>query len=195
MYIFLFFRARRRGIWLFSNIHTCLAANWGRKWSVFGFWKKSKISQNVLQKSMTEKNDFLILGRVKSFVGPRTSFLTPDFLSGAFRKGCNFMIACDHKLILSDHLHPKVWVKYQLRFSITPPSKIVCYFRQKSRSLCRWTALSLSTICGQRSPRSCSLNSSWGQVQGWGQQVQCHRDCQVYNLIRRKSLDLLTWVE
>ena len=110
---FLFFRARRHGIWLFSNIHTCLAANWGRKWSVFGFWKKSKISQNVLQKSTTEKNDFLILGRVKSFVGPSPSFWTPDFLSGASRKGCNFMIAFDHKLIFSDHLQTKVYVKYQ----------------------------------------------------------------------------------
>ena len=42
---FLFFRARRRGIWHFSDIHTCLAANWDRKWYVFGFWKKWKISQ------------------------------------------------------------------------------------------------------------------------------------------------------
>ena len=101
---FSFFRARRHGIWLFSNIHTCLAANWGRKWSVFGFWKKSKISQNVLQKSTTEKNDFLIFGRVKSFVGPSPSFCTPNFLSGGSEKCFTFMIASDHKLIFSDHL-------------------------------------------------------------------------------------------
>ena len=110
---FSFFRARRHGIWLFSNIHTCLAANWGRKWSVFGFWKKSKISQNVLQKSTTEKNDFLILGRVKSFVGPSPSFCTPNFLSGGSEKCFTFMIASDHKLIFSDHLRSKVNVKYQ----------------------------------------------------------------------------------
>ena len=40
--------------------------------------KKSEISQNVLQKSMTEKNDFLIFGRVKSFVGSSPSFFTPQ---------------------------------------------------------------------------------------------------------------------
>ena len=62
---------------------------------------------------MTEKNDFLILGRVKSFVGPSTSFSTPDFLSGASRKGCNFTIASEHKLIFSDLLPQKVYVKYQ----------------------------------------------------------------------------------
>ena len=47
------------------------------------FENKRKISQNVLQKSATFKNDFLIFGRVKIFVGPSTSFLTPNFLSGA----------------------------------------------------------------------------------------------------------------
>ena len=35
-----FFRARRHGIWLFSNIQTCLVVNWPRKWAVFDFWKK-----------------------------------------------------------------------------------------------------------------------------------------------------------
>ena len=100
---FPFFRARHHGIWLFSNIHMCLAANWGRKWSVFGFWKKSKISQNVLQQSMNEKNDFLIFGRVKSFVGSSPTFCTPNFLSGAPEKCFNFMIALDHNLIFCDH--------------------------------------------------------------------------------------------
>ena len=85
---------------LFSNIQTCLVENWGRKWSVFEFWKKSKISQKVLQKSVTEKNDLLLLGRVKSFLGSTPSFSTPNFLSGVSGKGFNFMIASDHKLIL-----------------------------------------------------------------------------------------------
>ena len=67
------------------------------------FEKNQNLSKR-LQKSTTEKNDFLILGRVKSFVGPSTSFSTPDFMSGAFRKGCNFTIASDHKLIFSDLL-------------------------------------------------------------------------------------------
>ena len=75
--------------------------------------QKSEISQNVLQKSMTEKNNFLIFGRVKSFVCSSPSFYTPNFLSGGSRKGCIFMIAFDHKLIFSDHLPPKVSVKYQ----------------------------------------------------------------------------------
>ena len=65
--------------------------------------KKSEISQNVLQKSMTEKNDFLIFGRVKSFVGSSPSFSTPNFLSGTPEKCFNFMIALDHNCIFSDH--------------------------------------------------------------------------------------------
>ena len=99
VHFFSFFRARRHCIWLFSNIQTCLVVNWARKWSVFDFWKKSEISQKVLQESMTEKNDFIIFGRVKSFVGPSPSFCTPNFLLGGSRKGCTFMIAFDHKLI------------------------------------------------------------------------------------------------
>ena len=65
--------------------------------------KKSEISQNVLQKSMTEKNDFLIFGRVKTFVGLSPSFSTPNFLSGAPKKCFTFMIALDHNCIFSDH--------------------------------------------------------------------------------------------
>ena len=65
--------------------------------------KKSEIYQNVLQKSMTEKNDFLIFGRVKSFVGSSPSFSTPNFLSGTPEKCFNFMIALDHNCIFSDH--------------------------------------------------------------------------------------------
>ena len=61
--------------------------------------KKSEISQNVLQKSMTEKNDFRILGRVKSFVGSSPSFSTPNFLSGTPEKCFNFMIPLDHNCI------------------------------------------------------------------------------------------------
>ena len=62
---FSFFRADRRGIWLFFRIQNCLVVNWPRKWAVFDFWKRSKISQHILQKSMSFKNDFSIFGRVK----------------------------------------------------------------------------------------------------------------------------------
>ena len=118
---FLFFHAGHQGICLFDPIQVYLVVNWPRKWAVFDFRKKSKISQNVLQKSITFKNDFHFFGRVKIVLGPSRSFFTPNFLSGASRKGLNFLIAFDHKLIFSDNLHIKVGVKYQLRFSITPP--------------------------------------------------------------------------
>ena len=65
---FSFFRADRRGIWLFFRIQNCLVVNWPRKWAVLHFYKNSKISQNVLQKSTNFQNDFLIFGRVKIFV-------------------------------------------------------------------------------------------------------------------------------
>ena len=104
---FSFFRADRRGIWLFSHIQTCMLVNWPRKWAVLHFYKNSKISQNVLQKSTTFLNDFLIFGRVKKFAGPSPSFSTPDFLSGDSWKAFNFMIAFDHKLISSDIYQPK----------------------------------------------------------------------------------------
>ena len=65
--------------------------------------KKSKISQNVSQKSLTFKTDFNFFGRVKSRVRRSRSFCTPNFLSGASQKGLNFMIAFDHKLIFSDN--------------------------------------------------------------------------------------------
>ena len=110
---FSFFRADRRGIWLFFRIQNCLVVNWPRKWAVLHFYKNSKISQNVLQKSTNFQNDFLIFGRVKKIVGPSTSFWTPDFLSGDSRKAFNFMIAFDHKLISSDLYRPKVILKYQ----------------------------------------------------------------------------------
>ena len=95
----IFFRADRRGMCLFFHIQTCMLVNWPRKWAVLHFYKNSKISQNVLQKSTNFQNDFLIFGRVKKFLCPSTSFLTPDFLSGDSRKAFNFMIAFDHKWI------------------------------------------------------------------------------------------------
>ena len=52
---------------------------------------------------MSEKNNFQILGHVKSFVGSSPSFFTPNFLSGAPIKCLNFMIASDHNMIFSDH--------------------------------------------------------------------------------------------
>ena len=102
-----------RGIWLFFRIQTCLVVNWPRKWAVLHFYKNSKISQNVLQKSTTFQNDFLIFGRLKKFLCPSTSFSTPDFLLGASWKALNFMIAFDHKLISSDLYRSKVILKYQ----------------------------------------------------------------------------------
>ena len=110
---FSFFRADRRGIWLFFRIQNCLVVNWPRNWSVLHFYKNTKISQNVLQKFTTFQNDFLIFDRVKTFVGPSTSFWTPDFLSGDSRKAFNFMIAFNHILFFSEHLRSKVNVKYQ----------------------------------------------------------------------------------
>ena len=85
--------------------------------------KKSKISQNVLQKSLTEKNDFLIFGCVKSFVGSSPSFWTPNFLSGAPKKCFNFMIAVDHNLIFSDHqkiLKINLWGKAIIKLKPFP---------------------------------------------------------------------------
>ena len=74
-----------------------LVVNWPRKWAVLGFGKKSKISQNVLQKSITFKTDLNFFGRVKNISGPSRSFSTPNFLSGASRKGLNFLITFDPK--------------------------------------------------------------------------------------------------
>ena len=53
----------KRGYWLLvfgTVLKFCmgLVVNWARKWSVFDFLNNSKISQNVLQKSMTEKMIF-----------------------------------------------------------------------------------------------------------------------------------------
>ena len=67
------------------------------------------------------KTDLNFFGCVTNLLGPSRSFSTPNFLLGASRKGLNFMIAFDHKLIFSDHDHGKVAVKYLLRFSMTPP--------------------------------------------------------------------------
>ena len=69
---FSFFRADRCGIWLFFPIQTCLVVNWQRKLDVLHFYKNSKISQNVLQKSATFQNAFLNFGRVNKFVCPST---------------------------------------------------------------------------------------------------------------------------
>ncbi len=62
--------------------------------------KNSEISQTVLQRCTTFKNDFQILGRVKMFVCSSPSIWTPNFLSGTSKKGSTFMIAFDHNLIL-----------------------------------------------------------------------------------------------
>ena len=55
-----------------------------------------------MQKCITFKNDFQILGRVKMFVGSSPSFSAPNFLLGPSKKGSTFMIAFDHNLILRD---------------------------------------------------------------------------------------------
>ena len=121
MYIFFVFPCQSSWNMTSFRIQNCLVVNWPRKWAVLHFYKNSKISQNVLQKSTNFQNDFLISSRVKKFVDPSTSISTPKFLSGASRKAFNFMIAFDHKLISSDIYLSKVGLKYQLRFSITPP--------------------------------------------------------------------------
>ena len=71
---------------------------------------KSKISQNILQKSITFKTDFYFFGRVKSRVRRSRSFCTPNFLSGASRKGLNFLIPFNQNLFFSDHLRRK-WLR------------------------------------------------------------------------------------
>ena len=117
-----FFRSRCRSVWIFDHRWHILVVNWLRKWAVFDFLKNSKISQNVLQKSITNKNgkNFVLVSMSSAF--SIRSFCTPNFLSGPSRKGSNLMIAVDQKMIISDHLPPKVVVKYLLRFSITPSS-------------------------------------------------------------------------
>jgi hypothetical protein len=121
---FLCFHAGHQGICLFDPIQVYLVVNWPRKLAVLDFWKKSKISQNVLQKSITFKTDLNFFGRVKNLLGPSRSFSTPNFLTGASRKGFNFMIAFDHKLIFSD-----IWDLHFSSFMIEGDQKIQTLLR------------------------------------------------------------------
>ena len=75
---------------------------------------------------MSEKNNFQILGRVKSFVGSSPSFSTPNFLSGAPKKCFTFMIASDHNFIFSDHqknLKINLWSEAIIKLE-TPDKKL-----------------------------------------------------------------------
>ena len=67
-----------------------------QKFKICEIMKKMEISQTVLQKCITFKNDFQILGLVKSFFGSSPSFFTPNFLLGAQE-------AFDPNQIFSDH--------------------------------------------------------------------------------------------
>ena len=79
-----FVHADRLGIWLFFGIQNCLMVNWPRKWVVLHFYKNSKISQNILQKSATFKTDFLIFGRVKKMCVSEHIIFYPQLFVGGF---------------------------------------------------------------------------------------------------------------
>ena len=85
-----FFRADRRGIWLFFRIKNCLVENWPRNGAIFSFCKNSKISQNVFQKSTTVKNDFLIFGHVKKICGSEHIIFDSQLFVGGFSKCFQF---------------------------------------------------------------------------------------------------------
>ena len=97
------------------NLYWYLCYTFTRKWSEkINLWSKAIIKLQPFRKSITKINNFLIFGRVKSFVGSTPSFSTSNFLYGASGKGFNFMIASDHKFILrffwwSDKI--KLWLK------------------------------------------------------------------------------------
>jgi hypothetical protein len=100
---FLCFHADHQGQWLFDPIQVYLVVNWPSKWAAFWFLKKIKNLSNVSQKSIIFKNDFHFFGRVQSFLGSSRSVSTPNFLSGASRKGLNFMIAFDYNFIFENN--------------------------------------------------------------------------------------------
>ena len=86
------------------------------------FEKNQKSLKTFLQKSITFKNDFYFFGRVKKIWGPSRSFSTPNFLSVASWKGLFFYcFRSEFDFFWSSAF--KVYVKYLLRFSITPPSE------------------------------------------------------------------------
>ena len=65
-------------------------------------------------KSVTFSCVFLIFGHVKMFVGPSSSFWTPNFLSGVSGKSLHFTITFYHKLIFSIHLPSKMSHEHHL---------------------------------------------------------------------------------
>ena len=108
VYIFFVFPCWSSGTMTFWPHPSVSGGKLAQKMGRFWFLKKIKNLSNVLQKSITFKNDFHFFGRVKSFLGPSRSFSTPNFLSGASRKGLNFLIPFNQNLIFSDHLQGKV---------------------------------------------------------------------------------------
>ena len=57
-----------------------------QKFKMCEIMNKLEISQTVMQKCITFKNDFQILGRVKSFLGSSPSFPPPTFCRGLWKR-------------------------------------------------------------------------------------------------------------
>ena len=97
-----------------------------QKMDRFGFLKTSKISQNVLQKSITAKNVTIFFIVSTEISCPCRSFCTPYFWSRASWKWVNFVIVCLKKCIffysLPQNVVPKWMWDYQYRFGIAPSS-------------------------------------------------------------------------
>ena len=116
---FLFFHADHQGQWLFYPIQVYLVVNWFQKMGRFFIFEKNQKSLKLI----TLKKKIHFFGRVTSFLGPSRSFSTPNFLSGASRKGFNFMIALDYNLIFEKNQKSlKTFCKNPLLL------KIICIF-------------------------------------------------------------------
>ena len=103
-----------------------------QKFKMYEILKKSEISQPVLQKCITFRNDFPILGKVKMFVCSSPSISTPNFLQGPLKKGSTFMIAFDHNLILIFSNFCKNQ-KQPIFYANLPPDMLT--YRKKSYSM------------------------------------------------------------
>ena len=81
-------------VYCFQSIFMCIWYEIGLENGPFWIFEKNQKSLNIFCKNpWLLKNDFLIFGHVKTFVGPCPSFLTLNFLSGASQKGLTVMIA------------------------------------------------------------------------------------------------------
>ena len=81
-----FFRARRHGIWFFSNIQTWLVVNWPRKWANFDFWKKIKNLSKCFTKIHNWKKWFPYFRPRKKFCEFDPVIFYSHFFVGGFRE-------------------------------------------------------------------------------------------------------------